>query len=152
MPKPLQIAAQRRDGFLEQLDLVGEETWCREGALFVFIDIEKKGWIKNIGREGDVRVWHSGKERWKKKPRGYRKRNKGVLRVPSRKAKLSKVVADFIHRARGNIVRAHPVNPSMETGRDIADRFNMQKWFLDASITELDNLDRTINALHEFSE
>ena len=44
--------------------------------------------------------------------------------------------------------QAHPVNPSMETGRDIADRFNMQKWFLDASITELDNLDRTINALH----
>ena len=83
------------------------------------------------------------------KPREYRKRQKGVLRVPSRKAKLSKVVADFIHRARGNIVRAHPVNPSMETGRDIADRFNMQKWFLDASITELDNLDRTINTLEK---
>jgi hypothetical protein len=83
------------------------------------------------------------------KHREYRKQHKGVLRVPSSKAKLPKVVADFIHRARGNIVRAHPVNPSMKTGRDIADRFNMQKWFLDASITELNNLEKTINTLEK---
>ena len=49
---------------------------------------------------------------------------------------------------RSNIIMAHPVNFFMETERDIADGFNMQKWFLDASITELDNLDRMISALH----
>ena len=64
MPKPLQIAAHRTDLFLEQLALSHGETWRRE-ALFVFM---RTGvWcIQNLGREGDVRVWHSVKRRYKR--------------------------------------------------------------------------------------
>ena len=81
------------------------------------------------------------------KPREYKKRPASAVRSPSRQIKLSKIVADFVHRARGNITRAQPVKPSMETGRDIAERFNMQKWFLDASMAELENLDKMIKLL-----
>ena len=39
------------------------------------------------------------------------------------------------------------VKSSMETGRDIADRFTMYKWFLDVVIAEVAGLERVVETL-----
>jgi hypothetical protein len=83
------------------------------------------------------------------KPREYKKRALSGGREDPRSSKISRIVETFIDRTRGNISRMKAVKSSMETGRDIADRFTMYKWFLDVVTIEVTGLERALARAEE---